>query len=131
MEEYRNEAGHLHREDGPARTWPDGTQEWYIKGRLHREGEPAFIWPDGSLEWWVNNKRHRENGPAYISASGSQHWYINSKRRREDGLPYILNKTYNTMTLSNGEVVPMSADDYEKYQYKPTGRFTKAALREN
>ena len=28
----RNSAGQLHRDDGPAMVYPDGTQEWYRNG---------------------------------------------------------------------------------------------------
>ena len=79
----------------------------------HREGGPAVIRVDGTQEWWLNGERHREDGPAAIYADGSQKWYINGKRRRDNSLPYIL----NTMTPANGEAVPMTDDDYEKYKY--------------
>ena len=36
--------GILHREDGPAKIWPDGAEEWWVEGRKHRDGDlPAFI----------------------------------------------------------------------------------------
>jgi len=28
--EYRNKEGQLHREDGPAREYDDGTKSWYL-----------------------------------------------------------------------------------------------------
>ena len=31
---------------------------------LHREDAPAMTYPDGSEEWWLFGKRHREEGPA-------------------------------------------------------------------
>lgn len=33
----------LHREDGPAVEWKDGSEEWYINDVLHREDGPAVI----------------------------------------------------------------------------------------
>ena len=30
--EYRNEQGELHREDGPATMWANGTKFWYFDG---------------------------------------------------------------------------------------------------
>ena len=131
MEEHQNGEGQLHREDGPAVIYADGSQEWYINGDLHREGGPAIINADGSQEWYINGKRHRVDGPAIVYADGSQSWWLNGEYYRYDGLPYILDNYNHRMTLDNGSVVPMSADDYEKYRYKPTGRFTKAAPREN
>ena len=123
--------GEPHREDGPAIIWPDGTQYWFINGKLHREDDPAIIYPNGSKQhWYINGKRHREGGPAVIWPDGTQEWWINGKRHRENGLPHILDKSKNTMTLANGEEVPMTDDDYEKYKYRQPSQFTKAALRE-
>lgn len=45
----------LHREDGPALTAPDGTQEWWVDSTLHREDGPAVINSDGTVEWWLDN----------------------------------------------------------------------------
>jgi hypothetical protein len=33
--------GKLHREDGPAVEYADGSKKWYLNGKLHREGGPA------------------------------------------------------------------------------------------
>ena len=38
----------LHREDGPAVEWLDGTQLFYIDGKLH--GSPAIIYPNGDTK---------------------------------------------------------------------------------
>ena len=75
--EYRNEQGQLHREDGPAITWEDGTQEWYINGELHRTDGPARVWGYSPYiqEWYWHNELHREDGPAVIDADGRQEWY--------------------------------------------------------
>ena len=59
---YKN--GQLHREDGPAVEWVDGSKEWFIDGKHHRENGPAIEWDDGKREWYLNGVRHRENGPA-------------------------------------------------------------------
>lgn len=44
--------GRLHREDGPAVSWLDGTEMWYFEGKLHRDGGPAVTHPDGRTEDW-------------------------------------------------------------------------------
>ena len=75
----------LHREDGPAKIWADGDQEWWVNGQRHREDGPAIVRANGSQEWWVNGDLHREDGPAEIYANGSQCWYFNGQRHREDG----------------------------------------------
>jgi len=48
--------GNLHREDGPAVEYADGTREWWVNGKLHREDGPAIEWADGDQEWWVNGE---------------------------------------------------------------------------
>jgi hypothetical protein len=53
--EYQNEQGLLHRLDGPARIWHDGSQSWWINDNLHREDGPAREWNDGDKEWFLNN----------------------------------------------------------------------------
>jgi hypothetical protein len=44
----------LHREDGPAIEYADGSKAWYEFGKLHRENnEPAIECIDGHKEWWI------------------------------------------------------------------------------
>jgi hypothetical protein len=57
---YYNARGRLHRENGPAIEWPDGTKFWYQCGLLHRADGPAMIQPDGSCEWWINGTEYNE-----------------------------------------------------------------------
>ena len=71
------------------KTYPDGTQVWYLNGKRHREDGPAVISPNGTQYWFLNGKRHRKDGPAYIGSDGSQYWYLNGKLHREDGPAYI------------------------------------------
>jgi hypothetical protein len=67
--------GKLHRTDGPAVIWPDGTQAWWLNDQRHRTDGPAVIWPDGQRDWWLNDQRHRTDG--------TQAWYLNGKRFSE------------------------------------------------
>ncbi len=53
---YRNKKGQLHRDDGPAVIFPDGSEEWYKNGKWHRDNGPALIRPDGRKEWWENDQ---------------------------------------------------------------------------
>jgi len=46
----------LHREDGPAIVWANGTKSWCIDGELHRLDGPAVERPDGTRFWYINNK---------------------------------------------------------------------------
>ena len=46
----------MHRLDGPAIEWADGTKIWYINNQMHREDGPAVEWADGTKEWWLNSQ---------------------------------------------------------------------------
>ena len=81
--EWRNEAGELHRLDGPAVEYAGGTKEWWVNDKFHRLGGPAIEWSDGNKEWWVNGKLHREDGPAVEYVSGTKEWYIEGKEYTE------------------------------------------------
>jgi len=83
--EWRRADGKLHRLDGPAIEWKNGTKEWWVNGKLHRIGAPALEWDDGTRQWWFNGKLHRLDGPAYEGASGTKEWHMNGKRHRTDG----------------------------------------------
>jgi hypothetical protein len=67
----------LHREDGPAVEWPDGTRQWWREGKLHRDDGPAVERADGSRMWFRSGKLHREDGPAVIDAGGAAQWWRN------------------------------------------------------
>lgn len=43
--------GKLHCENGPARTWLNGTKEWYENGDMHRLDGPAMIGREAV--WWA------------------------------------------------------------------------------
>jgi hypothetical protein len=80
--EYLNEKGQLHREDGPAREYSNGSKEWWINGQRHREDGPA-VESDVSNDWYINGQLHREDGPAVEWSDGTKWWYLNSKRYTE------------------------------------------------
>jgi len=77
--------GKLHRLDGPAIEWADGTKEWWVNNKRHREDGPAIEWASGKKEWYLNNKRHRVGGPAIERADGFKVWFLKGKCHREDG----------------------------------------------
>ena len=76
---FRNDAGKIHREDGPAYINTNGSKAWLISGQYHRLDGPAFIWPDGYKEWCINGKTHRVDGPAIIYPNGDKAWWINDQ----------------------------------------------------
>lgn len=60
----------------------DGTKEWRdADGKLHRPDGPAVIWADGTEEYWLHGERHREDGPAVINPDGSEEHWINGVRQ--------------------------------------------------
>ena len=82
---YYNSAGQLHRTDGPAVIWADGTKLWFQNGQCHRTDGPAIEWNNGTKSWYQNGQRHRTDGPAIERGQrGSKAWYINDVRLTED-----------------------------------------------
>ena len=71
VKQYKNELGQLHREDGPAQEWDDGSKVWFINGLRHRVDGPAIEWSSGCKRWYINGKLHREDGPAVESYTGN------------------------------------------------------------
>jgi hypothetical protein len=83
--ECHNSQGQLHRTDGPAIEWADGTREWWLNGQLHRTDGPAYEGANGSRVWWLNGQLHRTDGPAIELADGSRVWWLNGQLHRTDG----------------------------------------------
>ena len=80
---WYNLEGQLHREDGPAREYADGTKKWYRNGQLHREDGPAIERSNGDKYWYRDGQFHREDGPALEYASGTKVWYIEGNQLTE------------------------------------------------
>jgi hypothetical protein len=74
--EHRNEAGQLHRLDGPAIEGANGSREWYQNGLRHRLDGPAFEGANVDKWWYQNDLRHRLDGPAVEKANGDKEWWI-------------------------------------------------------
>ena len=51
---YYNDKNQLHREDGPAIEYSNGTKYWFLNGKEHRTDGPAVEDSDGSKEWFIN-----------------------------------------------------------------------------
>ena len=50
-----------------------------MNGKLHRENGPAIEYADGTKCWYKNGKLHREDGPAVQGISGYKEWHLNGK----------------------------------------------------
>ena len=53
---YYNNAGQLHRTNGPAVEWADDDKFWYQNGLLHRTDGPAIISKTGVPSFWLNGE---------------------------------------------------------------------------
>jgi hypothetical protein len=53
---WRNAAGQLHRDGGPAVIFANGDRYWYQNDNLHRERAPAIECADGTVDYWVNGE---------------------------------------------------------------------------
>ena len=67
----------LHRVDGPAIEYNNGSKWWYQNGKLHRDNGPAVEYSGGTKLWFRNNFRHRIDGPAVELSDGGMVWYVN------------------------------------------------------
>jgi hypothetical protein len=55
-----------------------GGKRWRLpNGKLHRVDGPAAEWADGTKYWCLNGVWHREDGPAYENVNGEKEWYLN------------------------------------------------------
>jgi len=56
------------------------SRRWYKKGKLlHRENGPAVEFDNGTKYWLINNQYHRVDGPAREYYSGVKEWFIFDK----------------------------------------------------
>ena len=74
---YYNNAGQMHRDNGPAVLTAFETKIWMQNGLKHRTDGPAVVWFDGTKQWYQNGHRHRTDGPAIEYADGRKNWYVN------------------------------------------------------
>ena len=105
----------LHREDGPAVEWWDGSKEWYLNGKLHREDGPAVEWWDGYKAWYLNGERHREDGPAIECSDGYKEWYLNGVELTEK---QFNKKTVKEIVLTMDEIAEQLGIDVSKLKIK-------------
>ena len=81
-----NKSGELHREDGPAVEYVDGTKIWIQNGKCHRLDGPAAEMANGSKHWYKDGKLHRADGPAieWGTVKLSTTWYHNNHHLGQD-----------------------------------------------
>ena len=69
----------VHRLDGPAKEWKDGTKEWWVDGKRHRVDGPAIEYENGENEWWYDGKHYQSE----------EDWFKDLPR--EDQVAYLFN----------------------------------------
>ena len=89
---YYNNAGELHRDEGPAVEWADGSKGWFQNGQRHRIDGPAIERANGTKEWVQNGQRHRIDGVAIDYANGCKRWFINGAEMTEDEFNQLVMK---------------------------------------
>ena len=99
---WTNDIGDVHRTDGPAKIWEDGSYEYWLNGKLHREDGPAICWVEDREEWWFYDVLHRSDGPAVIFLHDEDYpmWYINGKNISNKVIKWMKRHQY-TWTLEN------------------------------
>jgi len=51
----------FHFENGcTMKLWNNTRQEWFLNGVLHREDGPAVIWADGTKFWYLNGELQQQ-----------------------------------------------------------------------
>ena len=62
-----------------------GTRRYYNSaGELHRTNGPAVEWSNGTKSWYQNGLRHRTDGAAIECLDSDKAWYINGEELTED-----------------------------------------------
>ena len=85
--------------------------KWYnSKNELHRLDGPAIEWVDGSKEWWYNGNLHRLEGPAAEYKNGQKEWYIGGIKYTEEE---FLAKTQKHTIVIDGKEIELSQESYE------------------
>ena len=124
---YLNDDLQIHRLDGPAVEYNNGTIQWAQNGVLHREDGPAHVGEftgyynrgllhredgpaaSGSVEdldysyWFYNGYAHRDNGPALEFSDGTKAWFRHGELYRAGG-PAIELSTGEKIWVDRGQI---------------------------
>ena len=105
VQRWFNEAGELHREDGPAVIYGEHCSQFCLIGDIDRSEGVAYVHISEIDEnarkeceeegtdlffgrgeaWFRNGKLHREDGPAFYVPGVVEEWHQNGELHREDG----------------------------------------------
>jgi hypothetical protein len=68
-----------------------GNSYYYLNHILHRVDGPAVTFANGTVQWYYNDKLHRVDGPAVTYGNGSQYWYLHGVCYSESDFNQIMN----------------------------------------
>lgn len=68
--------------------------QWYLGDKLHKENGPAVEFADGTREWWIDGKRHREDGAAIEFGDGTNKWFLDGKNLSEENFDAAIKAKY-------------------------------------
>jgi len=60
----------------------NGSKVWRLNGKLHREDGPAYEWVDGTKEWWINGN-YISNSCAIELPNGTKYYTFEGKLMTE------------------------------------------------
>ena len=75
------------------------SSKWHFSKQLHRVDGPAIEWANGSKYWYLNGEFHRIDGPAIEYSNGTKAWYLNGEEYTEKKFNKII-KEANEMCLA-------------------------------
>lgn len=95
-------------------TVENGDTWWRLKGELHREDGPAVEWKDGTKKWFINSLYHREDGPAIERTDGTYEWYLDGKHYTEEEFDKEIAKRKDSC---DGKVIEIDGKKYKLSEY--------------
>jgi len=98
---YKERTEILHRENGPAIKYADGSKSWYQNGKLHRLDGPAKESVNGDKFWYQNGELHRLDGPAVEWPDGNKEWFIEGQNYSEEAFNQMVEKFNNDKILKS------------------------------
>lgn len=88
--------------------------QWRLKELLHREDGPAVSYANGTNHWYLNGLAHREDGPAVERTNGAYDWYLNGKNYTQAEFKIEIARRKNTC---DGKVVEIDGKKYTLTEY--------------
>jgi len=80
----------------------DDNYRLYYKGHLvHRDDGPACEWSDGSKTWYIDGKKHREDGCALEYTNGRREYFIDGIEYSKKEYLKIINLKSKKKTMDN------------------------------